>query len=69
MNRPGETAGNARLGHYSVVRLSALAVLIAGTVAAGHLLNEWMDPLAELRGWVNRAGSAGPLLFVVCSWR
>ena len=34
-------------------------------VAAGHLLNEWMDPLGELRGWVNRAGSAGPLLFVV----
>jgi uncharacterized membrane protein YdjX (TVP38/TMEM64 family) len=63
---PGETAGNARLGHYSVVRLSALAVLIAGTVAAGLLLNEWMDPLTELRGWVKRAGSAGPLLFVVC---
>ena len=62
---PGQTAGDARLGRSSVVRLSALAVFIAGTVAAGHLLNEWMDPLAELRGWVNRAGSAGPLLFVV----
>ena len=34
-------------------------------VAAGHLLNQWMDPLSELRGWVNRAGSAAPLLFIV----
>ena len=66
VNLPGETAGNARLGPYSIVRLSALAVLIAGTVAAGLLLNEWIDPLTELRGWVDRAGSAGPLLFVVC---
>ena len=33
-------------------------------MAAGHLLNAWLDPLVELRGWVNRAGSAGPLLFV-----
>jgi uncharacterized membrane protein YdjX (TVP38/TMEM64 family) len=65
VNRPGETAGDARLGRLSVVRLSALGVLIAGTVAAGHLLNEWMDPVTELRGWVNRAGSAGPLLFVI----
>src|SRR5262245_60159465 len=32
---------------------------------AGHVLNQWQDPLAELREWVNRAGSAGPLLFVV----
>jgi uncharacterized membrane protein YdjX (TVP38/TMEM64 family) len=39
-------------------------VLIAGTVAGGHLLNAWMDPLAELRGWVNWAGRAGPPLFV-----
>jgi len=39
-------------------------VLIAGTVAGGPLLNAWMDPLAELRGWVNWAGSAGPPLFV-----
>jgi uncharacterized membrane protein YdjX (TVP38/TMEM64 family) len=66
VNLPGEKAGNVRLGHYSIVRLSALAVLIAGTVAAGLLLNEWMDPLTELRGLVNRAGSFGPLLFVVC---
>jgi uncharacterized membrane protein YdjX (TVP38/TMEM64 family) len=64
VNRPGETAGDG-LGRSSVVRLSALALFIAGTVAAGHLLNEWMDPVTELRGWVNRAGSAGPLLFVV----
>ena len=40
-------------------------MLIVGAVAAGHLVNEWMDPLTELRGWVHRAGSAGPLLFVV----
>jgi uncharacterized membrane protein YdjX (TVP38/TMEM64 family) len=65
VNRPGNTAGDARLGRSSVVRLSALAALIAGTVAGGHLLNAWMDPLAELRGWVNWAGRAGPPLFVV----
>jgi Arabinose-binding domain of AraC transcription regulator, N-term len=45
--------------------ISALVVLIAGTVAAGHLLNAWLEPLAELRGWVNRAGGAEPPLFVV----
>ena len=65
MNRPVETAGDARLGRSSVVRLSALAVLIAGTVVAGYFLNERTDPLTELRGWVNGAGNAGPLLFVV----
>ena len=65
VNPPAETRGDARLGRSFVVRLSALAVLIAGAVAAGHLLNEWMDPLAALRGWVTRAGIAGPMLFVV----
>jgi uncharacterized membrane protein YdjX (TVP38/TMEM64 family) len=64
LSRPGSTAGDARLGHSSVVRLSAFIVLIAATVALGHLLNAWLDPLAALRGWVNRVGSAGPLLFV-----
>jgi uncharacterized membrane protein YdjX (TVP38/TMEM64 family) len=63
--RPGNGAGDARLGHSSLIRLAAIIVLIAGTVAAGHLLNAWLDPLAELRGWVDRAGSAGPLLFVL----
>ena len=48
MNRPGNTAGDARLGRSSVVRLAALGVLIAGTVAAGYLLNAWLDPLTEL---------------------
>ena len=38
---------------------------MAGMAATGYLLNAWPDPLAELRGWVNRAGTAGPLLFVV----
>jgi uncharacterized membrane protein YdjX (TVP38/TMEM64 family) len=65
VSRPGDTARDARLGRSSVVRLSALAVLFAGTVAAGRLLHAWLDPLAELRGWVNRAGGAGPPLFVV----
>lgn len=65
VNRPGDTARDARLWRSSVVRLSALAVLFAGTVVAGRLLHAWMDPLAELREWVNRAGSAGPPLFVV----
>jgi uncharacterized membrane protein YdjX (TVP38/TMEM64 family) len=65
VNRPGNTAGDVRLGRSSIYRLSALAALIAGTVAAGYFVKMWMDPLAELRGWVNRAGSAGSLLFVV----
>jgi uncharacterized membrane protein YdjX (TVP38/TMEM64 family) len=65
VNPPLDTTGEARLGRSSIVRLTALAVLIAGTVAAGQLLNAWMDPIAELRAWVNRAGSAGPPLFVV----
>jgi uncharacterized membrane protein YdjX (TVP38/TMEM64 family) len=65
VDRPGITAGDARLGRSFIVRLAALAALIAGTVAAGHFLTAWMDPLAELRGWVNRAGSAGPPLFVI----
>jgi len=65
VNRPGSRPGDGRLGRFVVVRLSALVVLVAGTVAAGHLLNAWLDPLTELRGWMNRAGSAGPLLFVV----
>ena len=65
VNLSGETAGNARLEHHSIVRLAALAALFASTVAAGLLLNEWMDPLTELRERVKRTGSAGPLLFVV----
>jgi uncharacterized membrane protein YdjX (TVP38/TMEM64 family) len=63
VNRLRETAG-VQTGRSAAVRLSALAVLIVGTVAAGPLLKEWTDPLTELRGWVNRAGHAGPLLFV-----
>jgi uncharacterized membrane protein YdjX (TVP38/TMEM64 family) len=65
VNRPAATRVDTRLGRSFAVRLSALAVLIAGAVATGHLLIEWMDPLAALRGWVTRAGIAGPLLFVV----
>lgn len=65
VNRPAERRGDAWHGRSVVVRLSALAVLIAGAVAAGHVLKEWIDPLIELRGWVARAGVAGPLLFVV----
>jgi hypothetical protein len=64
LNPVAGTGGDTALGRSAVVRLSALAVLIACTVAGGHLLNAWMDPLAELRGWVNWAGSAGPPLFV-----
>ena len=64
VNRAESTAGDARPGHSSVVRLSALVALIVGAVVVGHLLSAWLDPVAELRGWVNRAGAAGPLLFV-----
>jgi uncharacterized membrane protein YdjX (TVP38/TMEM64 family) len=62
---PEETAGDDGLRRSFVVRLSVLALVIAGTAAAGYLLNAWMDPLAELRGWVNQAGLAAPPLFVV----
>lgn len=65
VNRAGNTAGDAPPGRSSLIRLSAVVLLIVGAVVAGHLLKAWLDPLAELRGWVNRAGSAGPLLFVV----
>jgi uncharacterized membrane protein YdjX (TVP38/TMEM64 family) len=40
-------------------------VLISGAVAAGPLLNPSLNPLGDLPGWVNRAGSAAPLLFVL----
>ena len=62
---PGSAAGAGPLERSSVLRLSALVVLIAGTIAMGHFLKAWMDPLAELREWANRAGGAGPPLFVV----
>lgn len=65
VSRPAEASGHARLGRYTVVRLSALAALIGATAVAGYLLNEWTDPLTGLRGLVDRAGTAGPLLFVV----
>jgi uncharacterized membrane protein YdjX (TVP38/TMEM64 family) len=57
--------GDRLLGRSSLVRLLALAVFLAATVAAGHFLSARMEPLVALRAWVNRAGSAGPLLFVV----
>jgi uncharacterized membrane protein YdjX (TVP38/TMEM64 family) len=49
----------------NALRLLALAALMVGTMAAGYFLNAWMHPLTELRGWIDRAGSAGPLLFVI----
>jgi uncharacterized membrane protein YdjX (TVP38/TMEM64 family) len=65
VNPPRDIAGEVRLGRSPIARLMALAVLIIAMMAAGQLLNAWMDPIAELRAWVNRAGSAGPPLFVV----
>jgi len=65
VNRAAEVSGHARPGHHTIVRLAVLAVLIGATAVAGYLLNEWIDPLTGLHGWVDRAGSAGPLLFVV----
>ena len=64
VNQPRRTADSVRQ-HSLGVRLFALAVVITAAVAVGHLLNSWWDPIASLRGWVDRAGSAGPLLFVV----
>src|SRR5262245_4483583 len=58
-------AAEALSQHSFGVRLAALAFLVAAAVAIGHILTAWFDPIASLRGWVNQAGSAGPLLFVV----
>ena len=49
----------------SFVRLSILALLIAGTVVAGYRFGAWTDPFADLRGWLRQASGAGPLLFLV----
>jgi uncharacterized membrane protein YdjX (TVP38/TMEM64 family) len=65
MSQPDTTRGNARDWRSSAGRIIAIVVLIAGTVAGGYLLNAWMDPIAELREWVDGAGRAGPALFVV----
>jgi uncharacterized membrane protein YdjX (TVP38/TMEM64 family) len=48
-----------------VKRLLALVVLVATTVAIGHLVEAWLGPLAGLHELMHRAGRAGPLLFVV----
>ena len=65
MGQPVGATQDTQAGHSFVVRLAVLALLIAGMVAVGHFFSAWLDPIAELRGWVDRAGSAGPLLFVV----
>src|SRR5262245_54985480 len=49
----------------SLVRVSVLAAFIAGTVAVGHFLRVWTDPIAGLRGWLEPASGAASLLFVV----
>ena len=49
----------------SLVRVSVLAVFIAGTAIAGHLFSAWTDPFAELREWLQQASGAGSLLFLV----
>jgi uncharacterized membrane protein YdjX (TVP38/TMEM64 family) len=64
VNQDESTAIDVRQ-HSLVVRLTALAALIAATLALGHVLNSWLDPIAALRESVHRAGTAGPLLFVV----
>ena len=64
MNRLDPAATGVRTPPSLVLRLAALAALIAGTVAVGQLLTAWLNPIAELREWVDRAGPAGPLLFV-----
>lgn len=46
-------------------RIGALVALIVGGLVIGHLVSTRLDPIAEMRGWVDRAGAAGPLLFVV----
>jgi uncharacterized membrane protein YdjX (TVP38/TMEM64 family) len=65
MNRPDETGGNGLSGRFSVARVSVIAVLIAGTMAGGYLVTASRDPIVELRDGMDRAGRAGPALFVV----
>ena len=66
VNRSADTADDARLGRSSLVRISFLAVFIAGTVLAGHLFfRAWTDPFAEMREWLQQASGAGSLLFLV----
>jgi uncharacterized membrane protein YdjX (TVP38/TMEM64 family) len=65
VNRSAGTADDARLGRSSLVRISFLAVFIAGTVLAGHLFSAWTDPFAELREWLQQASGAESLLFLV----
>jgi uncharacterized membrane protein YdjX (TVP38/TMEM64 family) len=49
----------------SLVRVSVLAVFIAGTVVAGYFFRAWTDPFAELHVWLKQASGAGSLLFLV----
>ena len=42
----------------SLVRVSVLAVFIAGTAIAGHLFSARTDPFAELREWLQQASGA-----------
>jgi hypothetical protein len=65
VNRSGDTADDAGLERSSLVRVSVLAVFIAGTVVTGLFVKEWTDPFAELRGWLKQASGAGLLLFPV----
>jgi uncharacterized membrane protein YdjX (TVP38/TMEM64 family) len=65
VNRSGDTADDAGLERSSLVRVSVLAVFIAGTVLTGLFFKEWTDPFAELRGWLTQASGAGLLLFPV----
>jgi uncharacterized membrane protein YdjX (TVP38/TMEM64 family) len=65
MNPPHQTTGDATIRRFSALRLTAIVVLVAGTMAGAYLLADWMDPIIELRAWVDRAGNAGPVLFVV----
>jgi uncharacterized membrane protein YdjX (TVP38/TMEM64 family) len=64
VNRSGDTADDAGLERSSLVRVSVLAVFIAGTVVTGLFVKEWTDPFTDLRGWLQASG-AGLLLFPV----
>jgi uncharacterized membrane protein YdjX (TVP38/TMEM64 family) len=65
VNPPDGAAADASPGGSLTVRLSVLALLIAGMAAIGHVLSASLDPITVLRGWTDRAGAAGPLLFVI----
>ena len=60
---PGDSA--KAVNRSSLLRVSILALLIGGTVVAGHFLGTLADPIGALHGWLARASGGAALLFLV----